>query len=153
MRTPNRGYWTLFRESAATKDAPARKGDAVFLTPDMFMQQNDPYFKTNGLFERSIVKRVEEFGNLVEVFKHEGMPGCEGRRPAILARHRFVPDCARSRMLLDRQPQLSGPQNLRDPLAQVFRGHRPVQIFARQLAGLSESLAACPSPDGTSPYP
>ena len=68
MRTPNRGYWTLFRESAATKDAPARKGDAVFLTPDMFMQQNDSYFKTNGFFERSIGKRVEEFGNLVEVW-------------------------------------------------------------------------------------
>ena len=55
-------------ESAATKDAPARKGDAVFLTPDRFMQQNDPYFKTNGFFERSIVKRIEEFGNLVEVW-------------------------------------------------------------------------------------
>jgi hypothetical protein len=46
-------------ESAATKDAPARKGDAVFLTPDMFMQRNDPYFKTNGFFERSIVKRAD----------------------------------------------------------------------------------------------
>jgi len=56
--------------SAATKDKPARKGDAFFLTPDMFMQQNDPYFKTNGFFERSIVKRVEEFGNLVEVWSH-----------------------------------------------------------------------------------
>ena len=55
-------------ESATTKDAPARKGDAVFLTPDMFVQQNDPYFKTNGFFERSIGKRVEEFGNLVEVW-------------------------------------------------------------------------------------
>ena len=55
-------------ESAATKDKPARKGDAVFLTPDMFMQQNDPYFKTNGFFGRCIVKRVEEFGNLVEVW-------------------------------------------------------------------------------------
>ncbi len=55
-------------ESAATKDAPASKGDAVFLTPDTFMQQNDSYFKTNGFFERSIVKRVEEFGNLVEVW-------------------------------------------------------------------------------------
>ena len=55
-------------ESAATKDASARKSDAVFLTPDMFMQRNDPDFKTNGFFERSIVKRVEEFGNLVEVW-------------------------------------------------------------------------------------
>jgi hypothetical protein len=55
-------------ESAATNDKPASKGDAVFLTPDMFIQQNDTYFKANGFFERSIVKRVEEFGNLVEVW-------------------------------------------------------------------------------------
>ena len=34
----------------------------------MFMQQNDPYFKTNSFFERSIVKRIEGFGNLVEVW-------------------------------------------------------------------------------------
>jgi hypothetical protein len=34
----------------------------------MFMQQNDLYFKTNGFFERSIAIRVEEFGNLVEVW-------------------------------------------------------------------------------------
>ena len=55
-------------ESAATKNKPARKGDAVFLNPDMFVEQNDPYFKTNGFFERSIAKRAEEFGNLVEVW-------------------------------------------------------------------------------------
>jgi hypothetical protein len=55
-------------ESAATKDKPARKGDVFLLTPDMFMQQNDSYFKTNAFFERSIGKRVEEFGNLVEVW-------------------------------------------------------------------------------------
>ena len=55
-------------ESAATKDAPARKADAVFLTPGMFAQQNDSYFKTNGFFERSIANRVEEFGNLIEVW-------------------------------------------------------------------------------------
>jgi hypothetical protein len=75
-------------ESAATKDAPARKGDAVFLAPDMFMQQNDPYFKTNGFFERSIVKRVEEFGNLVEVWstkesrdaKDDAQPSSRGKK-------------------------------------------------------------------------
>jgi hypothetical protein len=55
-------------ESAATNDTPAGKGDAVFLTPDMFAQQNGPYFKTHGFFERSIANRVEEFGNLVEVW-------------------------------------------------------------------------------------
>jgi len=53
-------------ESAATKDAPARKGDAFFLTPDIFAQQNDSYFKTNGFFERSIANRVEVFGKLIE---------------------------------------------------------------------------------------
>ena len=55
-------------ESAAIKDARASKGDAVFLTPDMYAQRDDPYFKTHGFFERSIANRVEEFGNLVEVW-------------------------------------------------------------------------------------
>jgi hypothetical protein len=67
MRTPNRGYWILFRSLRPQRMHRHARVDAVFLAPDMFMQQNDPYFKTNGFFERSIVKRVEEFGNLVEV--------------------------------------------------------------------------------------
>ena len=54
-------------ESAATKDAPARKGDAVFLTPDMFMQRNDPYFKTNGFFERNIDHDVIMIPNEIHV--------------------------------------------------------------------------------------
>ena len=59
---------SIVAESAATKNAPARKGDAVFLTPGMFAQRNGPYFKTNGFFEHSIAIRVEEFGNLIEVW-------------------------------------------------------------------------------------
>src|SRR6202451_1876098 len=59
---------SIVPESAATKDAPARKGDAVFLTPDMFAQQNDPYFKAHGFFERRIANRGEEFGDLIEVW-------------------------------------------------------------------------------------
>ena len=55
-------------EVPTTKDAPARKGDAVFLTPDMYVQRDDPYFKTHGFFERSIANRVEEFGNLIHVW-------------------------------------------------------------------------------------
>jgi hypothetical protein len=55
-------------EMPATKDAPARKGDAVFLTPDMYVQRDDSYFKTHGFFERSIANRVEEFGNLIHVW-------------------------------------------------------------------------------------
>jgi hypothetical protein len=94
---------SLVPESAATKDRPARKGDAIFLTPDMFAQRNDSYLKANGFFERSIANRVEEFGNLIEVVEHVRNPGREGRCPAILARHRFVPDCACSRTLPDRQ--------------------------------------------------
>lgn len=55
-------------ESPATQDAPARKGDVVFLTPDMYVQRDDPYFMTHGFFERSIANRVEVFGNLVHVW-------------------------------------------------------------------------------------
>lgn len=55
-------------ESPATQDAPARKGDVVFLTPDMYVQRDDPYFKTHGFFERSIANRIEVFGNLVHVW-------------------------------------------------------------------------------------
>jgi hypothetical protein len=55
-------------EAAATQTTPASKGDAVFLTPDMYVARDDPYFKTHGFFEHSIANRVEEFGNLVEVW-------------------------------------------------------------------------------------
>ena len=55
-------------ESAATKDAPAHRGDAVFLTPEMYAQRDDPYFKAHGFFERSIANRVEQFGNLISVW-------------------------------------------------------------------------------------
>jgi hypothetical protein len=55
-------------ENAATKDAPAQTGDAIFLTPDMYVQRDDPYFKAHGFFERSIANRVEVFGNLVHVW-------------------------------------------------------------------------------------
>jgi hypothetical protein len=55
-------------ETPATKDAPARKGDVAFLTPNMYVQRDDPYFKTHGFFERSIANRVEVFGNLVHVW-------------------------------------------------------------------------------------
>jgi len=55
-------------DAAATADHPVRKSDAVFLTPDMYVERDDPYFKTQGFFERSIVNRVEEFGNMAHVW-------------------------------------------------------------------------------------
>jgi hypothetical protein len=42
--------------------------DAVFLTPGMYVERDDPYFKTHGFFERTIANRVEEFGDLVHVW-------------------------------------------------------------------------------------
>jgi hypothetical protein len=73
-------------ETPAAKDAPARKGDALFLTPDMYVQRDDPYFKTHGFFERSIANRVEVFGNLVHVWstyesrhaEHDSQPFARG---------------------------------------------------------------------------
>jgi len=65
---PDGRIGVVLPESAATKDAPARKGDAVFLTPAMYAERDTAYFATHGFFERSITNRVEEFGNLVQVW-------------------------------------------------------------------------------------
>jgi len=55
-------------DTAANAGQPARKSDVVFLTPDIYIERDDPYFKAHGFFERSIANRVEEFGNLVYVW-------------------------------------------------------------------------------------
>ena len=55
-------------DASATVNQPARKSDAFFLTPDMYVERDDPYFKSQGFFERSIANRIEEFGNLVHVW-------------------------------------------------------------------------------------
>ena len=69
-------------ETPATKDAPARKGDVVFLTPELYVQRDDPYFKANGFFERSIANRVEVFGNLVQVWStYESRHAEQDRQP------------------------------------------------------------------------
>jgi hypothetical protein len=63
------GRLCVIRPDAPAKDnQPARKSDAVCRTPDMYVERNDPYFKTNGFFERSVANRIEEFGNLVHVW-------------------------------------------------------------------------------------
>jgi hypothetical protein len=49
-------------------DSSEHKGDAVLLSPDMYVERDDPYFKTHGFFEHGIANRVEEFGNLVQVW-------------------------------------------------------------------------------------
>jgi hypothetical protein len=55
-------------DASATASQPMRKSDAVFLTPEMYVERDDPYFKTHGFFEQSIANRTEEFGNLAEVW-------------------------------------------------------------------------------------
>lgn len=55
-------------DAPAKENQPARHSDALFRTPDMYVERNDPYFKTSGFFERGIANRVELFGNLVQVW-------------------------------------------------------------------------------------
>lgn len=66
----------------AIADKPARKSDAMLLTPDMYVEREDPYFKAHGFFERSIANRVEEFGNLVHVWStYESRHAAEDATP------------------------------------------------------------------------
>jgi hypothetical protein len=73
-------------ETPATKEVPARQGDAVFLTPDMYVERDEPYFKAHGFFERSIANRIEVFGNLAHVWstyesrhaEHDSQPFARG---------------------------------------------------------------------------
>ena len=69
-------------DAPATADKAARKGDVVLLTPGMYVERDDPYFKTHGFFERSIANRVEEFGNLVHVWStYESRHAADDAKP------------------------------------------------------------------------
>ena len=65
---PDGRLGVVIAESAATVDAPGSKGDVRFASPAEYVARNSPYFQTHGFFERSIANRVEEFGNLSEVW-------------------------------------------------------------------------------------
>jgi len=62
------GRLGVIRPGSAAHDDPARKGDAVLLSPDIYVERDDPYFKTHGLFEHSIANRIDEFGDLIHVW-------------------------------------------------------------------------------------
>jgi hypothetical protein len=69
-------------DAPATTDQPARRSDIVFRTPAMYVERNDPYFKTHGFFERSIANRVEEFGNLAHVWStYESRHAADDAKP------------------------------------------------------------------------
>ena len=68
--------------SAAVGDKPASKGDVIFLTPDMYVERDDPYFKAHGFFERGIANRIEEFGNLISVWStYESRNAADDAKP------------------------------------------------------------------------
>lgn len=54
--------------SPAAQGKPAQAGDVFFLTPELYAERDDPYFKKEGFFEHGVANRVEEFGNLVHVW-------------------------------------------------------------------------------------
>jgi hypothetical protein len=62
------GRLGVIRPGSAAHDDSARKGDAALLSPDMYVERDDPYFKSHGFFEHSVANRVEEFGNLIHVW-------------------------------------------------------------------------------------
>jgi hypothetical protein len=63
------GRLSVIRAAApATDGKPATNGDVVFLTPDVYVERDDPYFKKSGFFEHGIAQRTEEFGNLAMVW-------------------------------------------------------------------------------------
>jgi hypothetical protein len=66
----------------AANGQPAREDDVVFLTPDDYVQRDDPYFHANGFFEHSIANRVEEFGSLVSVWStYESRHAADDAKP------------------------------------------------------------------------
>ena len=77
------GRLGVIRPGSAAHDDPARKGDAVLLSPDIYVERDDPYFKTHGFFEHSIANRVEEFGNLVHVWSTYESRHAENEQPFV----------------------------------------------------------------------
>ena len=41
---------------------------AVVLTPEDYIQHDDPYFQKNGFFEREVARRTERFAGIAQVF-------------------------------------------------------------------------------------
>jgi hypothetical protein len=63
------GRLASIRPATPAKDnQAARPGDTSFRSPALYIERNDPYFKTHGFFERGIANRQEDFGNLVHVW-------------------------------------------------------------------------------------
>lgn len=55
-------------DTPAADGKPARVSEVFFLTPEMYVERDDPFFRKEGFFERGIANRIESFGNLTEVW-------------------------------------------------------------------------------------
>jgi hypothetical protein len=79
------GRLGVIRHAAPAADGqPARMDDVVFLTPQDYVDRDDPFFKTNGFFERGVANRVEEFGNLVSVWStYESRHAADDPKPFV----------------------------------------------------------------------
>jgi hypothetical protein len=63
------GRLASIRPATPAKDnQTARPGDTSFRSPAIYVERNDPYFKTHGFFERGVANREEEFGDLIHVW-------------------------------------------------------------------------------------
>ena len=63
------GRMGVIRPATPVADGkPASGGDAVFLTPDTYVERDSPYFAKQGFFEHGIHNKIEEFGNLISVW-------------------------------------------------------------------------------------
>jgi hypothetical protein len=59
-----------------------QKEDVIYLTLDDFIERDEPYFATHGFFENRIANRVEEFGNLVNVWSsYQSRHAAEDSKP------------------------------------------------------------------------
>ena len=66
----------------AVDGQPAKPGDVYFLTPDMYVERDAPFFAKEGFFEHGIANRVEQFGNLVSVWStYESRHAPEDAKP------------------------------------------------------------------------
>jgi len=54
----------------------------VLLSPEDYIQHDDPYFQKNGFFEREVARRTERFAEIAQVFStYESRQGADDKKP------------------------------------------------------------------------
>jgi hypothetical protein len=55
-------------DTPAADGKPALPSDVILITPEIYIERDDPYFQKNGFFECAVANRIETFGNLISVW-------------------------------------------------------------------------------------